>query len=104
MSNMINPCIWCYQRYGKEYSEHCNDSCEFAKAVKENKLLKEEMDRPIKSLEELTTQFCCLTECKNCPVMIHEYDKRTKHEKENLHIPCCDNLYKWIVKQAQGDK
>lgn len=58
------------------------------------------MNSPIKTLEELAGIFCCLFECKNCPVVIHEYEKRTNHEKKNLHTPCCVNLYKWIIEQA----
>lgn len=100
----MNPCVeLCYQRYEKEYTPDCDNKCEFAKIIKENKMLKEEMDRPIQTLEELTIQFCCMTECNNCPVMIHEYEKRTKNEKENLHIPCCTNLYKWIIEQTKEE-
>lgn len=99
---MINPCIdFCYARFSKQYSSDCDDKCEYAKIVKEKKLLEEEMDRPIKTLGELATQFCCLIECKNCPVMIHEYEKRTKSEKEVFHEPCCSNLYKWIIEQSK---
>ena len=100
LEDMTNPCIhWCYQGYGKQYTPDCDDKCAFAYAVKENKILKEEMDRPIKTLVELASQFCCLTECKNCPVMIHGYEKRTK---EILHEPCCTNLYKWIIEQVMN--
>lgn len=60
------------------------------------------MNRPIKTLEELASIFCCLLECKNCPVVIHEYEKRTDNEKKNLHTPCCSNLYKWIIQQVQN--
>ncbi len=62
------------------------------------------MERPIRTLKELAIQFCCLTECDNCPVEIYGYEKRTRNEKENLHIPCCCNLYKWIVEQANAVK
>lgn len=61
-----------------------------------------ENERPIKTLPELVTQFCCLTECKNCPVYIMGYEKRTKEEKENLHEPCVTNLYKWILQQVKS--
>lgn len=99
---MFNPCVeHCYNRYGKQYSPDCDDKCEYAQTLKEKKLLEEEMDRPIKTLKELASQFCCLTECKNCPVVIHRYEKRTENEKKNLHIPCCDNLYKWIDEQVK---
>ena len=99
---MFNPCIeHCYNRYGKQYSSDCDTKCEYAKVVSEKKLLEEEMDRPIKTLEELAAQFCCLTECKNCPVMLHAYEKRTKLDKEVLHEPCCSNLYKWIIQQSK---
>ncbi len=38
----MNPCIdHCYLRYGKQYSHDCNSKCEYAKAILENKALKE---------------------------------------------------------------
>lgn len=101
---MFSPCVMCYEKYGKQYpnvySDGCDRHCDYAKVVVEKKLLESEMDNQIQTLQELATQFCCLTECKNCPVVICEYEKRTESEKKNLHIPCCDNLYKWIVEQA----
>ena len=60
-----------------------------------------ENEREIKTLEELAEQFCCLTECKNCPVYIHNYERRTPEEKELHHDPCCSNLYKWILEEAK---
>lgn len=106
---MFNPCFeHCYQRFGKQYTSDCDDKCEFAKVAKEKrkieeeqKLLLEEMDRPIRTLGELATQFCCLIECKNCPVRIHNFNKRTEYEKTCLHEPCASDLYKWIVEQAK---
>lgn len=59
-----------------------------------------EQEREIKTLSELATQFCCLTECKNCPVHIHKVYYRTEEEKA-FHIPCVDNLYKWIIKESK---
>lgn len=99
---VYNPCLECYRRYGKEYSKECNTRCEYGKAEYLNQLLKEEMDRPIKTLEVLATQLCCLTECKNCPVHIHGYDKRTEYERTELHEACCSNLYQWIIEQANS--
>lgn len=60
-----------------------------------------ENEREIKTLEELATQFCCLTECKNCPVHIHKADKRTEEEKCCLHEPCVTNLYRWIIEETK---
>ena len=59
-----------------------------------------ENERKIKTLEALCTQFCCLTECKNCPVHIHNYDKRIEYEKCNLHEPCVVNLFKWVTEEV----
>lgn len=101
---MFNPCIeYCYLRFGKQYTTDCDKQCEFAKIVKEKKLIEEDLDRPIKTLSELTTQFCCVTECKNCPVVIHNFEKRTEHEKTCLHEPCVSNLYKWILEQVKNE-
>lgn len=60
-----------------------------------------ENEREIKTLPELAVQFCCLTECRNCPVHIYKYEKRTEEEKCNLHEPCVENLYKWIIEEAK---
>lgn len=40
-----------------------------------------ENEREIKTLGDLAVQFCCLTECKNCPVYIHNYERRTPEKK-----------------------
>ena len=103
-----NPCFECMNRYSKQYTKECDNECDYAKSVKEKKKIEkqlsdlmEEMDRPIKTLGELVAQFCCLTECKNCPIIIHNYEKRTEYEKTCLHEPCCSNLYKWIIEQVK---
>lgn len=31
---MYNPCFECLNRYGKQYTEECNNTCEYAVAVK----------------------------------------------------------------------
>ena len=31
---MYNPCFECMNRYGKQYSEECDNTCEYAVAVK----------------------------------------------------------------------
>lgn len=99
---MINPCKdLCHMKFGKQYPYDCDNKCEFAIIIEDHKMLEEEMNRSIKTLAELATQFCCLTECENCPVMIYDYEKRSKLEKENLHEPCCTNLYKWIIEQSR---
>ena len=59
-----------------------------------------ENEREVKTLMDLCGQLCCLTECKNCPVHIHNYDKRTEYEKCNLHEPCVVNLFKWVTDEV----
>ena len=37
--NMFNPCYeHCYLRYSKQYTKECDDNCDYAKIVKENRL------------------------------------------------------------------
>ena len=36
--------------------------------------------------------FCESIECKYCPIFIYDLDKRSKHSKEILQIPCYWNL------------
>lgn len=70
--------------------------------------LKEEFDTPIKDLYSVSTILCLALGlgggCKNCPVTLFDYDKRTKFEKCSLHVPCQNNLYKWILDQASKEK
>ena len=41
----MNPCVdLCYLRYGKEYSEECDETCDYAKAVKELKELRAKLE------------------------------------------------------------
>lgn len=37
---MYNPCETCYSRFGHEYTSDCDEKCEFASLVKENKCLR----------------------------------------------------------------
>lgn len=60
-----------------------------------------ENEREVKTLDALAIQFCCLTECKNCPVYIHKADKRTEYECCELHDPCVINLYRWIIEESK---
>lgn len=53
---MFNPCYeHCYLRFGNQYTEDCDDKCEFAKAVKEKKLLEEKNKDRENILEEIKT-------------------------------------------------
>ena len=46
---MLNPCYeYCYLRFGKQYTEDCNNTCEYAKQVNEKNKLEEQL----KSLTE----------------------------------------------------
>jgi len=49
------PCLECKNRYGKEYSPECNNTCDYAKVVNDNKWLreyKESADRSISKLKD----------------------------------------------------
>lgn len=42
----MNPCIdYCFLRFGKEYTNECDDCCEYAKSVAESKRLREENEK-----------------------------------------------------------
>lgn len=43
---LFNPCVdWCYQRYGKQYTASCDETCEYARVVKEKKNLEEQLKK-----------------------------------------------------------
>lgn len=64
--------------------------------LREYEMLKRELNKPLITLGEVTTLLCELIECRNCPVCIENYDRRTEFEKTCLHEPCVSNLYKWV--------
>ena len=41
--------------------------------------------------------YCEDHECDECSVYLEDLDKRTRYEKESLHIPCCRNLVGVVV-------
>lgn len=48
----INPCYdFCYLRYKKEYTPDCDNKCDYAKAVKENKELQRQIDSLIGGID-----------------------------------------------------
>ena len=59
-----------------------------------------ELDNPVKSLGGAAVALCMALDCKNCPVTLFDYDKRTEYEKCFLHEPCQTNLYKWMTDQV----
>ena len=67
--------------------------------ILENGIVLSENERPIPDLSTLAIQICCLTECENCPVVINNYDKRSKEGKESGEL-CVSNLYKWIIDES----
>lgn len=87
-------------KYIKQYIQEKIDKYRQDKLIEAGIVLLEN-EREIKTLGDLAGQFCCLTECKNCPVYIHNYEKRTPEEKELHHEPCCSNLYKWIIEEVK---
>ena len=59
----------------------------------------EELDRPLRSHGEIAVRLCELLSCKHCPVVIHNYDKRTEEDKCLGHAPCAGELHKWITSE-----
>lgn len=43
--------------------------------------------------------FCENTECLDCPIYINNIEHRTRHDKQDEHVPCVDNL---IFELANG--
>lgn len=65
-------------------------------------LEKEEFEnRPIQLIIDIAIRLCESIKCEECPVVLYNYEKRTEFEKQNLHIPCCYNLEKWIEDESR---
>lgn len=46
--NMYSPCFECFHRYGRQYSEECDNNCDYAMAVK----IMSHMQTETKSLQD----------------------------------------------------
>lgn len=71
--------------------------------------MQEEFNRPINNLYSAAIILCLAlgmneNGCKNCPVTLFNYEKRTIFEKCCLHEPCQTNLYKWLIAKANEEK
>lgn len=51
MNQRYNPCLECFNRYGKQYSEDCNNTCDYAYAVKLRDTNIEDLNLIIEKLE-----------------------------------------------------
>ena len=71
---MYNPCFECMNRFNRQYTEDCDDKCEFAHVVKENSKLKVE--------GEWVYDSWCTFKCSECGA------KRDKYKGEDL-TPYC---------------
>lgn len=104
----MNPCKdFCYTHTGKEYSPLCDSTCEFAKAVSENRKFKETeeaIDRPAETLRDVAEIFCTVMDCRNCPVVVHGFEARSEHEKYGTRVPCVENLVRWIKEETVRQK
>ena len=84
------------------------DVCEYTEMVKAKSELEkfiDELNQPINSLYDAALLLCMSTSlasggCRNCPVALFNYDKRTRIEK-CYHEPCQTNIYKWLIDQAK---
>ena len=46
MGDLFNPCYdYCYLKYGKQYTEECDSTCDYARVCLENKELQEREER-----------------------------------------------------------
>lgn len=54
-----------------------------------------------------SVKYCEDHECIECPIYILNLDKRSRQEKQNQHVPCCENLVgnvlaeQYIIKMKQ---
>jgi len=88
----------------------CDTLKDLVKYIEENKntqVIRYEFDKPINNLQDAAIILCLAIGlgggCKNCPVTLFNYDKRTEYEKCSLHTPCQTNLYKWLLDQASKE-
>ena len=51
MNQRFNPCFECLNRFGRQYSKNCDNTCEYAYAVKLRDSNIEDLNTTIKKLE-----------------------------------------------------
>lgn len=57
MSKMCPYIDYCYNRFGRQYTPDCDNTCDYAIKVKENKMLKEYLKRLAAETNSLHTLF-----------------------------------------------
>lgn len=72
--------------------------------LEDYRAIEDELDRKRETLDSIAVMVCETLSCDNCPVVIHNCDTRTPHEKKVGHAPCCGELHKWIINQAKQSK
>lgn len=71
----MNPCVeLCWQRYGKQYSPECDTKCDYAKAVAENKALKNINAESVDIVPVVRCKDCRYRFTSLCPTHSVEYD------------------------------
>ena len=84
---MFNPCVdYCWNRFGREYSKDCDNTCEFAKIAKELDKYKELFEKLYSAFDKyfneydgglmLTTmkdsELICDLAAYDCSLILHE--------------------------------
>lgn len=48
------------------------------------------------NLNEFAVKFCENNSCYTCPVYLNNFETRSEKDQKDLHIPCSENLLKWL--------
>lgn len=62
----------------------------------------EEIDQPIKSLDNVVIHLCESISCENCPIKLLNCNYRTKFEKTCLYSTCQEQLWNWLVSESRS--
>ena len=95
---MFYPCVECNKRFGKQYTEECDNFCDYAKTVKENDIkiknlqdelayVKKERDAAIADITEFAKFYRRRTICDFCK---HDSEEECcRYHDDNYFINDC---------------
>lgn len=102
----MDPCIdYCFNRFDKEYTKNCDNNCEYAKVIAENKKLQADLARIMVERDAAISDLTCIARTypvELCDDLVCQYCKHYP----NINAGCPgwtdDDCFEWRGIKKEG--